>query len=62
MPNQLTHPTYGVVWNTTIGSQAHGHQRFNCRCSIIPEVDLSDVKQKIEVIKAEVEQAVEQSQ
>jgi uncharacterized protein with gpF-like domain len=56
MPDQLTHPQYGVVWNTTVGSQAHGHQRFNCRCSIKPEINVKDIKQKLETLKNELEQ------
>jgi hypothetical protein len=50
IPDSLTHPQYGVVWNTTIGSQAHGHQVYNCRCSIIPNVDVSDLKAKIQLM------------
>jgi len=56
MPDSLVHPQFGVVWNTTVGSQAHGHQRFNCRCSIIPKVDVSNIKEKIEILKTALEQ------
>ena len=55
MPNELVHPEFGVVWNTSVGSQAHGHQRFNCRCSIHPQIDMSDVKAKLEKLKDELE-------
>jgi hypothetical protein len=56
MPDSLTHPQYGVVWNTTIGSQAHGHQRFNCRCSIaLTDLNMTDVRTKIDIIKADLE-------
>ena len=55
IPNELTHPQYGVVWNNTVGSQAHGHQRFNCRCSITPTIDVSDIKEKIEQMKTDIE-------
>ena len=48
VPDFLTHPTFGIVWMTGIGSNAHGHERFNCRCSIIPEVHVEDLKKKIQ--------------
>jgi len=48
VPDNLVHPQFGVVWNKAIGSQAHGHQVYNCRCSIVPEVHVSDLKAKIE--------------
>ena len=54
MPNELVAGGQ-IVWNTTVGSQAHGHERFNCRCSITPQIDLSDVKAKLEIIKQEIE-------
>ena len=48
VPDWLTHPTFGIVWMTGIGSNAHGHEVFNCRCGIIPEIDVGDLKKKIE--------------
>ena len=59
MPNELTYNGQ-IVWNTAVGSQAHGHQNFNCRCSIHPRIDLSDVKAKLETLKEEIEAANEQ--
>jgi hypothetical protein len=56
VPDFLTHPTFGVVWVTGIGSHAHGHLEFNCRCSLIPEVYVDDLKRKIEALKEAAEQ------
>ena len=41
---------------TGLGSNAHGHERFNCRCSIIPEVHVEDLRQKIEQLMQAAEQ------
>jgi len=46
----LVHPTYGVVWDMQQGSKAHGHERYNCRCHVTAEVDLSDLRRRIEAI------------
>ena len=48
VPNQLTHPQFGIVWDVARHSQAHGHEQYNCRCSILPEVYVDDLKAKIE--------------
>jgi hypothetical protein len=45
----LTHPTYGIVWDSQVGSLAHGH-RGNCRCHITYEVNLDDLLQKVMAI------------
>ena len=50
VPDFLTHPTFGIVWMTGIGSNAHGHLVYNCRCSIIPDVNVNDLKKKIELL------------
>ena len=47
VPDWLTHPTFGIVWMTGIGSNAHGHEVYGCRCGIIPEVYVDDLKKKI---------------
>lgn len=56
VPDFLTHPTFGVVWMVGLGSQAHGHTSINCRCSIIPEVHVDDLKAKIEQLLRATEQ------
>jgi hypothetical protein len=58
IPDELVHPQYGVVWNKTVGSQAHGHERFNCRCTIPYRIDVSDLKPRIEAIKTDLEARV----
>lgn len=50
------HPTFGVVWMVGLGSQAHGHTNINCRCDIIPEVHVDDLKAKIEQLLRATEQ------
>ena len=56
VPDFLTHSTFGIVWMTGIGSNAHGHERFNCRCEIVPGVHTKDLKQKIEQLMQAAEQ------
>jgi uncharacterized protein with gpF-like domain len=56
VPDELVHPQFGVVWNVSRGSQAHGHQRYNCRCTIIPEVNVADLKRKIDQLLRATEQ------
>ena len=43
VPDSLVHPTYGEVWNITLGSLAHEHQQnkgskyglfSECKCSV----------------------------
>jgi hypothetical protein len=46
-PSYLQHPQHGLVWYVWGGSRAHGHQRFNCRCHITAEFDLSDLLYKV---------------
>lgn len=48
VPDQLVHPKYGVVWDKNIGSQAHGHQRYNCRCHIKPGIEVKEIHEKIQ--------------
>jgi len=55
LPDELVHPTYGVVWNKSRGSQAHGHERFNCRCGIKPTIDFSDIYGKVEALQSRAE-------
>lgn len=57
MGDGLIHPVYGVVWNTSQGSQAHGHTGINCRCNISAEIDVSSLLKKVEAIKTEIEQS-----
>ena len=50
MGDELIHSQFGVVWNKSIGSQAHGHERFNCRCHIIPQIHAEDLQEKIQLL------------
>jgi len=45
----LVHPEFGVVWEISIGSKAHGHQRYNCRCFVTSEIDVSDLRKRVEL-------------
>jgi len=46
-----------IVWNIGMGSRAHGHERHNCRCSLImDEPDLSDVHEWVEQKLRELEE------
>jgi hypothetical protein len=56
VPDILTHPTFGVVWIVGIGSQAHGHAPFGCRCTFHVDVNTKDLKEKIDLLKQAVEQ------
>lgn len=56
VPDELLHPQFGVVWDVARGSQAHGHERYNCRCTIVPEVHVDDLKAKIEQLLRATEQ------
>ena len=48
LPAELT-ANGQIVWNLGQGSRAHGHQKFNCRCSLImDEPDISDVYDWVE--------------
>ena len=56
LPTELTHPRYGVIWNLSQGSKAHGHSGHNCRCNIqMDEPDLTDVQEWAERKLAELE-------
>jgi hypothetical protein len=61
VPQELVHPTYGLVWDTQLGSLAHEHQQHRgskyglismCRCHVEAKIDYSDLqallKKKIE--------------
>jgi hypothetical protein len=50
LSGSLVHPSLGVVWDMTSGSQAHGH-RGNCRCNITYIVSLSDLVERIKTIR-----------
>ena len=44
LPTELVHPQFGVVWTLGLGSRAHGHQKYNCRCNVhITNVNIDDV-------------------
>jgi len=60
--NELIHPQFGVVWSVSQGSRAHGHQNYNCRCHIEPEVDLSDLKEKVQSLLQNIEETVPREQ
>jgi len=56
VPDSLTHPTYGVIWDIVTGSLAHEHQLHkgskyglisNCRCHIEPRFDLKELLDKL---------------
>lgn len=46
--DSLVHPQWGIVWNVAQGSQAHGHEQYNCRCHIESHLDVSDLRAKIQ--------------
>jgi len=58
MTDSLTHPSHGEVWNTTQGSQAHGHTSINCRCSLDYKVDVSDIHAKLQTMMEDLEEKV----
>lgn len=43
MDGTLFHPSFGVVWNMSEGSAAHGHDSGTCRCHITHDIHLADV-------------------
>jgi len=45
----LEHPTYGIVWDSVRGSEAHGH-KGNCRCHISFIVEMHDLLARVESI------------
>jgi hypothetical protein len=55
----LWHPQFGMVWSLALGSAAHGHQRYNCRCHITPEIDVEDVLAKCVFLREEAQAASE---
>ena len=69
VPDSLIHPTYGEVWNITIGSLAHEQQQFgkkygllsNCRCQTESKADFADLlfllQKKIDELKDVVTEA-----
>jgi len=60
-PDVLVHPAYGNVWDVNRGSKAHGHTNQNCRCSMTPNFDLSDIVAKIQVLHDEVQRTVQEN-
>lgn len=60
LDKNLVHPKFGVVWTLDSGSKAHGHARFNCRCTLIPTFDMSDLRPRIEKLFSEIMAEVEQ--
>lgn len=71
VPNNLVHPTYGEVWNVTLGSLAHEHKLHkgskygllsDCRCSIEPQFDLKDLAKVIHQLRNDLMAAVEEEQ
>ena len=53
-----THPAFGVVWNTSVGSMAHGH-KGNCRCSLQTKFDLSSLAERIRTFRVHLERVIE---
>lgn len=56
VPDSLTHPAFGEVWNTTQGSGAHGHSG-TCRCHLEPVFDLADLLGALKHLRDELKQA-----
>lgn len=55
VPNSLTHPQFGEVWNTTIGSAAHEKgMHGQCRCHIEPKFDLTDLVERVKKLRDEI--------
>jgi hypothetical protein len=55
VPDSLTHPQFGEVWNTSIGSAAHEKGMVStCRCHIEPKFDLKDLVDKVKKLRDEV--------
>jgi hypothetical protein len=42
-PPFLTDPTYGVVYDTQVGSEAHGRHDGSCRCHLAHTFNLKDM-------------------
>ena len=61
MTDSLWHPAYGQVWSLSQGSNAHGHGfgRYNCRCGVTAEIDVSDLKLKVQRIRDNLKAAAE---
>ena len=57
-PNMLTFNGQNV-WDVHQGSRAHGHQDFNCRCHITPEIDLQSILEKVQTWKKDLEEQLE---
>ena len=62
VPDSLTHPKHGEVWNTVLGSLAHeapGIRTFSeCRCHVEPKFDLKDVLEKTLRLRDEVKNVI----
>ncbi len=58
MTEDLSHPSFGKVWNVNNGSSAHTHAPSSCRCHIEHEFDLSDLVQKAQKLYDAVEMAM----
>jgi len=54
--DSLVHPQFGVVWTVAQGSKAHGHERYNCRCHIEPQIHAEDVQKKIQLLMSAIEE------
>ena len=50
IPDSLIHPKHGKVWDKFIGSNAHGHEAYHCRCSLIPKIDVRDLQAKVKLM------------
>jgi len=68
IPDNLVHPQYGEVWNTSIGSLAHEHFSAkqggfpsSCRCHIEPEFDLKDLLTKVRALHDEIKSSLEET-
>jgi hypothetical protein len=59
LPQEISHPVYGVVWNIYLGSEAHGKHNGTCRCHMEPHFDLSELIVKTQALYNALSAAVE---
>ena len=64
IPFSLVHPTYGEVWNKTLGSLAHAMHKTSvgfsdCRCHVTAKVELKDLLDKLKQLRDELKEELE---
>jgi hypothetical protein len=71
IPESLTHPVYGEIWNTTIGSLAHEHYQYgkkygllsNCRCHVDPvSISAPELLEKLQALRDLLKEALEEGE